>query len=88
MAKLVTPDYAIRQKPGMRRKSYSAWHFQDPNKMNKTICGIIVADGRGWKKRIKPTKLSYAYRQRWQKKYLVNIRGGFCKLCLGAMRLK
>jgi hypothetical protein len=87
MIDLLVPHYAIRQKPGMRRKSYSQWHFQNPDKMNKTVCGIIIADGRGWKRRLSPSKLSYAYRQRWEKRDVSDIRGkkSFCKVCLGAM---
>jgi hypothetical protein len=87
MAVLVLPGWAVKMiapKPG-HRLSASA-HFQNPARMNKTICGIIIADGRGWKMRNAPR--GRARRALWQRIELASVSNSqLCATCLGALRV-
>lgn len=75
--RIIVPDYAISLE-GTKK-----FHFQKPQKMNKTICGRIIADGRGWKYRTsRPQR-----KRKWERKSITEIAPSkMCKICLGAMR--
>jgi hypothetical protein len=86
--KLIVPTYAIRLKPHYLsgRKTYGRYHFQNTAKRNKTICKIIIADGRGWKYKNSASMQMKRRRERWERRNIDNVpRGQMCKTCLGAM---
>lgn len=90
MMKLLTPKKAIRMIPANGRENYSPWHLQKPTKMNKTICGIIIASGRGYKYRSKAFWTYYRKAKKfWEGKKISAIKkGAFCKTCLGVLTLE
>ena len=83
-----TPEYAVRLIPHDKsgREQYGRYHFQNPNRRNKTMCGIVIASGRGHKM----TNPSYSKlaqrRERWERKALGEVPDRqMCGVCLGAM---
>ena len=84
--KLQTPQKAVRLIPGKYRKTYSPWHLQRITRMNKTVCGIIIASGRGWKYRNDAFFQRLRDMDKWEGKRISEItKGKFCAGCLGAM---
>ncbi len=63
------------------------WHLQRPTKKNKTICGIVIASGRGHKYR---NEAHYEILRKnkiiWRRSNIDEIKAGrFCETCLGPL---
>jgi len=77
-------------KMALRIKATHVWHFQKPNNKNRTVCGIIIAKGRGYKYR---NEAYYKYLRKskaiWEVKKIKDIKNtkSFCLTCLGPMTI-
>jgi hypothetical protein len=86
--RLIVPKYAVRMIPHKmsRREVYGRFHFQNPHRMNKTMCKIVIASGRGHKYTNPGYSKIAQRRERWERKEIIDVPyKKMCGICLGAM---